>query len=123
MKITPELMVRDIATSLDFYHQILGFEIEVIFPESKPIFARIKYLEARIMLYQEEAFRQEYPNLNQPINSTSAIFIEVDHIQAWVEKIADLPVISSLHNTDYGTSEFAIADPDNYLLIFSEGQN
>ena len=43
LSLTPELLVEDVNQTVDWYRNILGFEILFVSPESGvPIFARIK---------------------------------------------------------------------------------
>lgn len=121
MKITPELMVKDVVASLHFYREVLGFSQSVLFPEEKPIFAKIGFEEASLMLYEETSFREEMPHLSSQIGGTTALFFEIPSIENWYQKIENKAVIvAPLHDTPYGAKEFAIFDPDGYTIIFSE---
>jgi uncharacterized glyoxalase superfamily protein PhnB len=121
MKISPELMVKDINQSIAFYHDVLGFEITTKSPEDNPVFAQLTFNAAEILLYQETAFRQEMPHLNQPLGGTFALFIDVTNIKSWEKKLqAKTQIIANLHKTDYGTHEFTCLDPDGYTLLFSQ---
>lgn len=118
MIITPELMVKEILASIAFY-QSLGFSVSAQFPENRPTFAVVKNDTAQLMLYQEADYRDEFPHLTNPIGGTVALFINVDDISDFYERLKT-NVVKKLHQTDYGTHEFAVLDPDGYTLIFSQ---
>lgn len=120
MNLTPELMVRDIESSIVFY-TLLGFTVETMFPEDQPVYAQMGHDQAKIMLYTEPAFRSEMPHLPKPIGGTIALYVEVADITAVFLKISrKYRVVQKLRQTDYGTKECAVLDPNGYTVILSE---
>ena len=74
------------------------------------------------MLQKEEIIKQEYPELNSQ-NSGGALtfYIKISDIQEFYNKICShMDVSHEMHKTFYGADEFAIKDPDGFILVFSE---
>ena len=60
--LSPNLMVKDVTASINFYHDILGLEILMKIPEdNKPIWALLQKNNITIMLQQKESLIEEYP--------------------------------------------------------------
>jgi lactoylglutathione lyase len=122
MQIIPELLVEDMAKSIAFYQEMLGFDLEVSFPESNPIFAQMKNGDAKLMLYVRKDFEAEIPKLKQlKIGGSFLLYMKVADIEQLYLKIKDkVKIIQPLHRTEYGSQEFSIEDINGYFLAFSE---
>ena len=64
-QLIPELLVEDMKKTLKFYHDVLGFKSEIVFPEKNPIFAQVGKDNIHIMLYERSDFQNEIPKLKQ----------------------------------------------------------
>lgn len=123
LSLTPELLVENIKTTLDWYKSILGFEIMFVSPESgDPNFARIKNGNIEIMLFERQEFAKEIPSFSSvPLGGSFVLYLEVKNIQAEWSNLKDkVIVIQSLHKTPYGSEEFTIQDCNGYHLMFGE---
>ena len=126
MKITslsPNLMVKNVNKSIEFYCNILGFSLIQTVPENgEPDWGMIEKDGLFIMFQKEESIKQEYPELNSQ-NSGGALtfYIKISNIQEFYNEIrSHMNVSHEMHKTFYGADEFAITDPDEFILVFSE---
>jgi catechol 2,3-dioxygenase-like lactoylglutathione lyase family enzyme len=122
-KLTPNLIVSDVARSVAFYRDLLGFAIDATVPEAAPyVFASLRSGAVEIFLNAPEPAYAEYPAFkNRPIGGTLTLFIEVDGIHQWHASVKDkLQIVMPLEHKWYGVTEFAIADPDGYVITFAE---
>ncbi|MFC1697022.1 VOC family protein [Nanoarchaeota archaeon] len=118
-KLIPELMVKDIEKSLEFYKNI-GFNVDY----SREKFVFLSYQGSQIMLEQNEDWKTaelEYP-YGRGINFQ--IEANVDEV---LSKLKDYPLFRELEENSYEVKgiqmkckEFLVQDPDGYLLRFSE---
>ena len=122
-KLTPNLIVSDVARSVAFYHDVLGFALGATVPDAAPyVFASVTSGNVEVFLNAPEAAYKEYPAFrDRPIGGTLTLFVEVTGIAAWHESVKDrVNVVMPLEHKWYGVTEFAIADPDGYLITFAE---
>jgi uncharacterized glyoxalase superfamily protein PhnB len=121
-RVIPELLVEDMSKSLDFYVGVLGLEKEVIFPEDKPVFAKLTRGEVKLMVYVRDEFEKEIAKFGRmKMGGTVGLFIEVEDVNDWYKRIGDkATVIQDLHETDYGTKEFSFEDVNGYVWIMVE---
>lgn len=118
----PELLVEDMSKTLKFYHDVLGFESEIVFPEKNPVFAQIEKDNIHIMLYDRNDFQNEIPKLRQmKMGGSILLYFKIEKIKDFYQQIKDrVKIIQPLHKTDYGSLEFTIEDCNGYLLAFSQ---
>jgi uncharacterized glyoxalase superfamily protein PhnB len=125
-KLTPNLIVFDVARSLAWYRDVLGFSVELTVPDAAPfVFAMVKSGSVEIMLNAREAATAEYPAFaDRPIGGTLTLFIDIADIEQAYAVIKDrVTVVMPLEKKWYGVTEFAFADPDGYVLTFAENAN
>jgi lactoylglutathione lyase len=122
-KLTPNLLVSSVDRSLAFYVGVLGFERGMTVPEAPPfVFAQVTSGSVEIFFNDAKGAVEEYPVLGgKPLGATGTMFIEVEHIEALHEALRpSVTVVMPLLTQFYGMKEFAIADPDGYLITFAE---
>ena len=120
---SPNLMVKNVNKSIEFYCNILGFSLIQTVPENgEPDWGMIEKDGLFIMFQKEESIKQEYPELNSQ-NSGGALtfYIKISNIKEFYDKVSIQTDIShEMHKTFYGADEFAITDPDGFILVFSD---
>jgi len=121
--VTPNLLVRDVATSLAFYRDVLGFQTKETVPEAAPfVFVMLERDGTLVFLNDLKAAAHEYPPAASmaPGGTVAMFFIVngVDDLHAAVAPKAN--VIMPLKTQFYGMREFAITDPDNHIITFAE---
>ncbi len=126
-RLVPELVCRDLAQSLTFYLDVLGFSIAYERPERR--FAYLEREGAELML--QEPVGRSFVNgeLAPPYGRGINLQIEVSDIASLLASVqnAGLPLFLELEDrwyrkddTEVGNRQFVIADPDGYLLRFFE---
>ena len=122
-KLTPNLLVASVERSLDFYTRVLGFERGMTVPEQSPfVFASVTDGPVEIFFNDAAAAAKEYPAFaGRPIGATGTMYIEVDGVDALHERIkAQVKIAMPLVTQFYGMREFAIEDPDGYVITFAQ---
>jgi uncharacterized glyoxalase superfamily protein PhnB len=122
-KLTPNLVVSDVGRSIAFYRDRLGFSVETTVPDAIPyVFAIMRSGAVDIFLNAPESSIAEYPVFkDRPIGGTLTLFIETTGIHEWYAAVKDqVTVVMPLEVKWYGTTEFAILDPDGYVITFAE---
>ena len=116
-RVLPALLVADMRKTLDFYVDLLGFVQTGYYPiESDPIRTEVRRDGVAIILFTE-AMRQA----GDTPAFTGALYIfpeSVDHLAA--EFRGKVPFQWGPEDTEFGIHEFAIRDPNGYLLVFAE---
>lgn len=122
-KLTPNLIVSDVARSVAFYRDVLGFTVAATVPDASPyVFAIVQSGPVEIFLNAPEPAVAEYPAFkDRPIGGTLTLFIEVVDISRAHESLKDhVRIVMPLEHKWYGVTEFAFEDPDGYLITFAE---
>jgi catechol 2,3-dioxygenase-like lactoylglutathione lyase family enzyme len=127
-KLTPNLVVADIERSLTFYRDILGFTVSATVPDASPfVFAWMKGGDTDIFLNQHLTPQPGQPDLfaGEKIGGTMSMYLVIEGIGEVLKKVEahGIEIVIPLHTEFYGMKEFAVRDPDGYLIIFAEEQN
>jgi catechol 2,3-dioxygenase-like lactoylglutathione lyase family enzyme len=121
--VTPNLIVRDMAASLAFYRDVLGFAIKESVPPDAPyVFLMLERDGVMVLLNDIKAVEHEYAGVaGLPQGGTAALFFIVDGVDALHAEVASQArTIMPLKTQFYGMREFAIADPDGHIITFAE---
>ena len=124
-KLTPNLLVANVERSLAFYVDTLGFERGMTVPEESPfVFAAVTSGAIEIFFNDAATAIKEYPGFGgKPIGATGTLFIEVEGIDAIHDRLEPhVTIVMPIVTQWYGMREFAIADPDGYVITFAERQ-
>ena len=128
--LVPELTVGDYATSLVFYRDVLGFAVRYERPEEG--FGFLALSGAQVMLDEAgkgRTFAVEGAPLERPFGRGVNFQIEVPETGPLIARLAEAGVPLYLQpedkwyrvgNEERGNRQFAVADPDGYLLRFFE---
>jgi catechol 2,3-dioxygenase-like lactoylglutathione lyase family enzyme len=127
-KLTPNLIVSNVERSLAFYADTLGFERGMTVPEQAPfVFGAVTNGAANgggIEIFFNEAgvAVAEYPAFaGKPIGATGMLFIEVTEIDALHDRLRPhVTIVIPIRTQWYGMREFAITDPDGYVITFAQ---
>ena len=122
--LTPNIMVEDVNQTLNYYRDILGFEIVDTNPgEGRFEWGFVMKGEAGLMFQEVSSLTGEYPSLAaSPLGGAMTFYILVqENIEGWFASLnGKVKVIKELNTTFYGTKEFAIEDINGFILTFSE---
>lgn len=122
-KLTPNLVVSNVEQSIAFYCDLLWFTLTQKVPDQSPlVFAAVQSGEVEVFLNAAEAAVAEYPAFkSRPIGGTLTLFMEVEGIKSWHDALAGrVNVVMPLERKWYGVTEFAVTDPDGYVITFAE---
>jgi uncharacterized glyoxalase superfamily protein PhnB len=125
-KLTPNLIVSSVERCLAFYEGILGFARGMTVPEQSPlVFASVTSGPVEIFFNDRSTVSKESPQLGGlSFGGGNTMFIEVVGLDALHQRIASkVKVIMPLVTQWYGVREFAIEDPDGYIITFAERVN
>lgn len=122
-RITPNLMVDDVESSVGFYKGVLGFDMVTAFPDTgKMDFAIVSRDNLDIMFQRRANLIEEISQFqNTPIGGSFTLHLDVKDILMIYEKaVMNARIVQELHQTAYGTKEFSMKDNSGYILTFSE---
>jgi uncharacterized glyoxalase superfamily protein PhnB len=123
-KLTPNLVVRDVAASMEFYRSVLGFEPAMHVPEQPPyVFGSVTAGGVEIFFNDQKVVAEDYPALgSRPIGGSLTLFTEVEGIEevlAAVQK-SKAKITMPLKEQFYGMREFAFEDPEGWIITIAE---
>jgi uncharacterized glyoxalase superfamily protein PhnB len=121
-KLTPNLVVSNVERSLAFY-EALGFSRGMTVPDQSPfVFASVTNGSVEIFLNDRSTVTKESPQLGGlAFGGGNTMFIEVTGVDALHDAVTGAAtVIMPLVTQWYGVREFAIVDPDGYVITFAE---
>jgi lactoylglutathione lyase len=122
-KLTPNLMVEDVAQTLAFYRETLGFQVLTTLPDAAPFdFAIVGRDDVQLMFQSRPSLSENVPALTgAAIGASQTFYIEVTGIQQLYEQLRQrVEIVVDLHDTFYGTREFYFRDLNGYILSFAE---
>jgi|SRR6516164_11164022 uncharacterized glyoxalase superfamily protein PhnB len=131
-KITPNLIVSNVERSLAFYVEILGFTRGMTVPEgSDPsgtqhlVFASVTSGPVEIFLNDRSTTTKESPQMaGLATGGGNTMFVEIEGVDALYERLKpNANVVMPIVSQWYGVREFAITDPDGYVITFAERVN
>lgn len=127
--LVPEMIVSDLACSLHFYCEVLGFKIEYQRPEHH--FAFLSFHGSQIMLEQDDlqASTWRVGPLEAPFGRGMNLSIKCPDAQAISASLQTAghvlrkPLEECWYRSNdvlFGERNFLVLDPDGYLLRFAE---
>ena len=123
-KLTPNLVVRDVQTAVQFYQSVLGFQPAIKVPEAPPyVFASVTNGEVEIFFNDQKAVAEDYPPLTKdPIGGTMTLFLECEGIEEILQAVkkAGARIVMPLKTQFYGMREFAFVDPQGWTVTMAE---
>ena len=123
-KLTPNLVVRDVAASVEFYRSMFGAKMEKSVPEAVPyVFASVVSGPVEIFFNDQQYVAKEYPAIaGPPLGGTLTLYIEVEDVRRLHDEVRAKGADITMPLTDqfYGMREFAMRDPDGWVLMFAQ---
>ena len=119
----PNLMVKDVGKTVDYYKNILGFNVLQTVPENKPyVFAIVNVNGVLISFQEEKSIKEEYPQLDKfPQGGCLTLYIHVSNVNELYGKVKNQAKIAKeMHDTPHGSKDFAVEDCNGYILTFSQ---
>lgn len=122
-KITPNLVVEDVNSTVDFYRDILRFELDMAIPAQGNFhWVLMKRDQVEIMFQLRESASRAIPFLkNKEAGGSLTLYIEMDNVVELYDTLKDkVTVLEDLHTQPYGMREFSIQDCNGFILTFAE---
>jgi lactoylglutathione lyase len=123
-KLTPNLVVRNVEASLNFYRTVLGFQTGFTVPDAPPyVFGSVTSDAVEIFFNDQHAVAEEYPALGtKPVGGSLTLFIEVEGIEEIFEKVQQhgAKITMPMKDQFYGMREFAFEDPEGWVVTIAQ---
>ncbi len=133
-KLTPDLMVKNVNETVEFYRNILGFqlvmavpknseEICMEMPKDKELdYALMKNGNVEIMFQTKESLSGDITAFRgMEISASVSFYVDIGNVDKYYEDIKNkAEIVKELHTTWYGMQEFYIRDCNGYILGFAE---
>jgi len=122
-KLTPNLIVRNVEASLKFYREVLGLETGMTVPEQPPyVFGSVTNAAVEVFFNDQKVVAAEYPKLAASIGASLTLYMEVDSLDAVLQRVKKAAAKISMPVTEqfYGMKEFAFEDADGYTITIAE---
>ena len=118
----PVFLVADIASTMQWYRTVLGFEADP-FPESPPhAFCILTRDDIEIMLQQLIGY--EKPDVyHRREGGVWNVYLRMRGVRGLFEDVSrrsDVKILETICEQDYGKTEFVVQDPNGYILVFAE---
>jgi uncharacterized glyoxalase superfamily protein PhnB len=123
-KLTPNLVVRNVEASLNFYRSVLGFQPGFTVPDQPPyVFGSVTSGGVEIFFNDQKAVAEEYPALGaKPIGGSLTLFLEVEGVEEVLAAIqkSGSKITMPLKEQFYGMREFAFEAPEGWVITIAE---
>jgi uncharacterized glyoxalase superfamily protein PhnB len=118
--VAPVFAVADIAATIRWYEEQLGFIGYPFPPQGSYVFAIMNRDKIEIMLQRVEGY--EKPDLyNTRAGGVWDAYFRIEGVKDLFESVREeATIVKPLRKQPYGNWEFEIRDPNGYLLVFSE---
>jgi catechol 2,3-dioxygenase-like lactoylglutathione lyase family enzyme len=116
----PTFLVPDVAASIRWYADQLGFRITGTFPKEPPYgYASVGRDGVELMFLRLPGYAKPDLRAQRPEGLWDA-YIRMSGVEAYYDSLKDAPCIHSpLVQRSYGDREFEVRDPDGYIMVFS----
>jgi catechol 2,3-dioxygenase-like lactoylglutathione lyase family enzyme len=122
--VVPNLLVSDMAKSIAFYRDVLGCSMVAHVPDESPfVFAWMQRGKADFFLNDAGEVQRDLAGVHGARTTIggAAMYVTVEGIDEIHRAIAArIPVAAPLEKKFYGMTEFAVVDPDGYLITLAE---
>ena len=119
---TPVFLVDDIAATMRWYDEVLGFKGDAVPRQPPHSFAILRRDGVVLFLQQLTGYQKPHIYAKRAGGVWNA-YIQTDDVKALYEALkdrGDVTVVHPLHSQPYGQIEFEIQDPNGYILVFAE---
>ena len=115
--VIPRLPASDLSRTIAFYRDLLGFDEDVSWPDDVPTFVILRRDYTSVGFFTPSEHQPGPPGYAE-------LYIEVSNATALHEDLSSrVSVEWGPEVFAYGRREFAVRDPNGYLIIFTEPTN
>jgi catechol 2,3-dioxygenase-like lactoylglutathione lyase family enzyme len=104
--------VRDLSKAIDWYRDVLGFELDSTWPGEAPVYADFNAGAGAVFAIAVAAVVPAGARFNFAAEDVDAL---------WNQLKDRVEIVEALYDTPYGTRKFTIRDLDGNELGFSRG--
>jgi catechol 2,3-dioxygenase-like lactoylglutathione lyase family enzyme len=119
--VEPLIYVKNLARSIKFYTEVLGFKLGELYPNKEnPTYAPIFAGEHKVVLVTARAMNKKF-YMRGLGGSGMQLFLPVENVDYAYKKIKikeKIKFIDDIETKSWGDREFTISDPDGYLVTF-----
>jgi len=121
--LSPNIFVKDINKTIDFYKQI-GFSIITTVPEEgEYIWVMMTCGKVNFMFQTFESLGSDLPAITRQDGGSLLLYIQTKGIRQLYGQIKDnVNIVKGLEKAFYGATEFSIQDINGYILTFAEDE-
>lgn len=134
-KLTPDLMVSDVAKTVQFYTEKLGFKLAMLVPENEKtvetqlvpgksyVYAMVSRDEVFVMFMRKDVYEADVPELQGvPLGASVTFYCDVDNVHELYDQLqkSGVETLTEITTTWYGMKEFYIQDCNGHILGFAE---
>jgi uncharacterized glyoxalase superfamily protein PhnB len=119
--VVPVFLVDDVAGTVAFYEQALGFEVQFLY-DDPPSYASVARDDAVINFSRSNPPGRRNSVTSQGDGNGTDVYLVVSDVDELYEdlKTKGVTVLLEPASYDYGMREFKIQDPNGYHLLFGE---
>ncbi len=119
-----ELIVKDIKKSTDYYCKYFDFKVDMKFPDNDDFtWIQLTNNNNKIMMQDYNETKKEINNLPNSVSSNIMLlkYNDVSKLKEIYNMIIsdNIKIFMDIKETEYGTVEFGVFDPDNNMIIVS----
>jgi predicted enzyme related to lactoylglutathione lyase len=121
-RIVPQLTVRDVRRSVEFYTQLFGFAVTHEDPSGAPDFVLLEREEACLFLVSEASREEQYQIEELQANKRGVgvrLYLEVEDARELYNRLksAGVEILRDImYNEEEDYTEFSLRDPDGYEI-------
>jgi len=133
-KMTPNLMVKNVKETVEFYRSNLNFNLVMAVPVTQDgilteipkdkdiVFALVKNGNVEFQFQTEESLKKDISIFKDTmIGASASFYININNIDVFYNSVKEkVEVVKELTTTWYGMNEFYIRDNNGYVLGFAE---
>lgn len=119
---TPVMVVEAIEPCLEFWMERLGFEMNAEVPHGEALgFVILEKDGVQVMLQTRASLADDLPRMAEAAAGTAtALFVEVDDIDAVERALEGAEVVQPRRETFYGATEVSVREPGGHFVTFAE---
>lgn len=122
-QVTPNLVVKDVNATCEFYVGKLGFSTVLTIPDTgKFLFEMLKRDSVTVMFQDIESLKQGFPNDDiKPAAGSIILYIDITEFDELVDELKEKKVTIERYipETFYGTREMVIRDNSGHFIVFA----
>jgi len=119
-RMTPNLYTDDVSACVKFWVDRMGFKTTAEVPEGDNLaFAALEKGPIELMYGSYNSLTQGLGE-RTPARGSSYLFFELDDLDAALAAMQGVEVVTPVHSTFYGSTEFTVKDPAGHIVTFAQ---